>query len=121
MRPLRGMARGPSDLGRASALLLCGTCIEAEVWKDIGGRGGERRSMVRCQCNQRADPNEEVRNACPVQYDGNYHGAARRSAIVHVVIYHGGDPHRRLPERGANPDLRHGLKERIGYKSGLKR
>ena len=81
-------------------------------------------------CKQRADPNEEVRYACSVKCNGNYHRAARRSAIVHVVvfhraapvsatvhvvIYHSGDPHRRLPEHGAGPDMCHGLKERIGY------
>ena len=71
--------------------------------------------------NQCADPNKEVRYACPVLYDGKYHGAAHGSAIVHAVIYHSGDPHRRLPEHGAGPDLCHGLKERIGFKSGLKR
>ena len=61
--------------------------------------------MVICHCNQRADPNEEVCYACPVQCDANYHGAAHGSAIVHAVIYHSGDPHRQLPEHGANPDL----------------
>ena len=77
--------------------------------------------MVRCHCNQCADPNEEVCYACPVQCDGNYHRAALRSAIVHAVIYRSGDPHRWLSEHDAGPDLCHGLKERIGYKSGLKR
>ena len=49
------------------------------------------------------------------------HRAACVSVIMQVVIYHSGDPHRRPPERGPVPDLCHGLKERIGYKSGLKR
>ena len=38
--------------------------------------------------NQRADSNKDVRHARPMQCDGNYHGAAHMSVIVHVVIYH---------------------------------
>ena len=64
--------------------------------------------------NQHADPNKDVRHARPIQRDCKYHGAARGSAIMHVVSYHSGDPYRWLPERGAGPDLCHGLKERIG-------
>jgi len=47
-------------------------------------------------------------------YD-KYHGAACGSAMVHVVIYHSGDPQRRLPEHGTGPDLCQGLKEKIGH------
>ena len=70
--------------------------------------------------NPRAVPNKDMRHARHVLCDSNCHGAVRGFAIVHAVIYHSGDPHRWLPERGAGPDLCHGLKERIGYKSGLK-
>ena len=65
--------------------------------------------------NQRADLNKDVRHARLVQCDGNYHGAARGSDMVLALIYHSGDPHKRLPEHGAGPDLCHALKERIGY------
>jgi len=75
---------------------------------DIGGHGGEGRYTVRRRCNQRVDPNKDVRHARPVQCDGNYHGAAHRFAIVRAVIYHSGDPHRRLPECGDGPNPCHG-------------
>ena len=66
------LLRTPRHLGRAVPSERSGPCIYASAWRslhrgrgpnreDIGDRGDERRSTVRCHCNQCADRNEEVR------------------------------------------------------------